>query len=140
MHIDKYKNKDGEYIDEDDCSWMDAEDFLQGKLLGFCCCGDATENIKYVAKILRHIHNLIELVHQSKKLTYKDWVRQGQEIGSYQSLYFAYYFLDKIGFTNHGSAVPGWVTKEGIEFMEDAESLYSDNQKGSDKEGLEGKG
>lgn len=130
MHIDKYKTGDTcmdkpEYRDADGCSYSGAESFLQTKLLGFCGCGDPFVNIKYVGKILRHIHNLKELVWENK-ITYEEWTRRGKQIGSEEALYFAYYFLDDKGFTEHGGSVPGWLTDAGIEFMEDAEELIEE--------------
>lgn len=132
MHIDKYKTGKmmfwgPEYMDEEGISYDGAEQFLQVKFLNHCACGRPFENIKYVGKVLRHIHNLKELVWE-KKTSYEDWEKEGEEIGSSDALYFAYYCLDELGLTEHGGSVPGWLTQKGIEFMEDAEELTEEGE------------
>jgi len=127
MNIDKYKTGDmcmdePEYKDEDGVSYPGAEDFLQTKILGFCGCGYGFRNIKYVGKILRHIHNLKEKVW-TDKISYGEWEKEGEKIGSDEALYFAYYYLNEIDLLEHGGSVPGWLTSKGIEFMEDAEEI-----------------
>ena len=131
MHIDKYLTgetcmDEPEYKDEEGISYAGAEDFLQTKILNFCCCGRPFENIKYVGKILRYIHDLKEKVWNGK-ISYEAWEEEGKKIGSVESLYFAYYYLTEIDLLEHGGSVPGWLTAKGIEFMEDAEELKEEN-------------
>lgn len=123
MHIDKYETTVGEYIDPTGCAWESAEDFLQGYVLGFCCCGQPDANLKFIAQVLKHINELKTEVW-SKNISFEDWQFQGSTIASENALYFAYYFLDQKELTEHGGSVPGWLTDKGIEFMEDVNELY----------------
>jgi len=122
MNIDKYF-KDGAYIDEDGCHWDTALAFIQGHVLDLCCCGIPGENLKYVGRVLRHVNNLMRVWDDNDSYSYNDWKADGENIGSEQSLYFAYYVLDEKGFMEHGGSVPGWLTAEGIELLEDIEEL-----------------
>ena len=124
MNIDKYLNEDGfGYKDPEGCWWEDAESFLQGYFLGFCCCGRPDANLKFIAKVLQHIQNLKEKVH-TEEITYSQWEEQGEKIASTDALYLVYYVLDTKGLTEHGGSVPGWVEPKGIEFMQDVQELY----------------
>ena len=123
MYIDKYKKDNGWYEDPTGCNWEDAESFLQGYVLDFCGCGIPSENLKYIASVLQHIHNLKEQVY-TKRISYEQWKQAGKELGTEQQLYFAYYFLDSKELTEHGSSVPGWLTDKGLEFLNDVNELY----------------
>lgn len=115
-----------EFVDPSGCHWGNAEDFLQGYVLGFCCCGLPLDNLKYIASILQHVHNLKEQVW-SKKKTYDEWHKEGKLLGTDQQLYFAYYFLDSKKLIEHGGSVPGWLTPEGLKFLNDVNKLLDDN-------------
>lgn len=121
MHIDKYKDPDGGYTDEEGVFWEDAESFLQGYVLGFCCCDDPEANLKYVATILQHID-------ARSNTSYLLWLLSGAFIASANSLRFAYYVLNEKRLTEHGGRVPGWITEKGREFLEDVAELYEDGQ------------
>ena len=125
MHLDKYKDKQGFYVDPDGCSWETPEDFLQGYVLGFCCCGDPDANVKYIARVLEHIDDLKNSVW-TKDITYEEWYEKGRGLGTGTSLQFTYYFLDSKGLTEHGTSVPGWLTDKGREFLEDVKERYWD--------------
>ena len=73
MHIDKFKKAgDVGYTDPTGCYWPDAEDFLQGYVLDFCCCGNPDDNLKFIAKVLKHVDELKTEVW-SKNISYEEW-------------------------------------------------------------------
>ncbi len=124
MHIDKYKDKDQHeeenyYTDKNGYAWDGQQDFLQGGILGFCCCGIPNQNLKYVGKALRLLSNL-----SNQLISYEEFNEQQLSLfGSREGAYFMWYFLSSKDLTEHGGSVPGWLSKEGIELMEDIESL-----------------
>jgi hypothetical protein len=122
MHIDRFKKDDG-YYDEDDCYYEDAATFIQGKLLDFCCCGDPCSNLEYVRDSLLFLkkksdHNRTEERFDSE--FYKQWNEEVLKyFGNINAANFMWYWLDNKQFSEHGSAIPGWLTDEGEELLED---------------------
>lgn len=102
---------------------MDCEkiDVIQTSL-GFCGCGYPEKALSLLRDVLRHVANLQDLVWQ-KKWTFKEWEEAGARITDGRALYFLYYFLDTKGLTEHGGSVPGWLTTEGRQLLEDLEQL-----------------
>ena len=124
LNIDRYKNSVGEYV-YGECHHEDAESLLQCGMLKQCGCGNPENNIRLVARVLRHLSNRREYVwNDNHEMTYDDWVAAGREIASDDVLNFIYYTIDELELTEHGGSIPGWPTKEGYEFMEDVEALY----------------
>lgn len=106
MYIDKYKKEDG-YYDENDCFWEDAESFLQGKIFGFCCCGNPLYSLKHIHAGLNQVARIRSLLWEGK-ITHKEWVEENKKaLGSENATYFMWYFLYKEGLTEHGGSVPG---------------------------------
>jgi hypothetical protein len=123
LHIDKYKQPDGRYEDPDGCSYDTAEDFMQCYVIGQCGCGDPTSNVKYVGKMLAYVHDLKQSVW-SKDISYEEWQEKGRDLGTHSSIQFMFYWLDEKGFTEHGGSIPGWLTDEGLELLEDIKAMY----------------
>lgn len=92
------------------------EETIHGDL-NFCTCGRPEESLQWLRDILYH-------VDCRKTLSYEDWVTQGEKIGSSNSLYFTYYFLDLNKLTEHGGGVPGWLTEKGKELLKVLISMY----------------
>lgn len=84
LHIDKYKQPDGSYEDVGGCSYDCAEDFIQCHVLDFCGCGDQATNVRYVGKMLQHVHDLKESVW-TKDISYEEWQEQGRSLGTQSS-------------------------------------------------------
>lgn len=125
MNIDKYKKPDGSYEDPEGCYHEDAESFLQTYVLGFCGCGCPEESLAHIRDVLQHIDNLKQLVWE-KKQTYEEWTAAGNKIFANSGAeYFAYYFVDTKGLTEHGGSVPGWLTDKGRDFLADVTELLS---------------
>jgi hypothetical protein len=117
MNIDKFKQPDGSYLGEDDCSYRDAIEFIMG-MFDFCGCGMPEKCLTYILKALVYIHSLKE-------------DRQKPSIfGSDGEAYFVYYVLDKLELTEHGISVPGWLTEKGEELMADLLTLEKDGSLG----------
>ncbi len=114
--LNDYKDEDGGYVDEAGCHWQDAENFLQGGLLGFCCCGDPGDNARYV-------HGALKLLHERSagnrpSALPEAWKAATERFEAYfscaRSREFMLYWLDSKGFTEHGSSLYDcWLTKKG---------------------------
>lgn len=125
MFIDKYKKEDGCYYDENGDFYEDAKSFIQTKIFGFCECGVPDASLMFVARVLKQVDNLKQLVWE-KKQTYEEWVADNKKLfGSGEAEYFMWYFLDREGFTEHGGSVPGWLTDKGIELLNDLTELLN---------------
>ena len=125
MHIDKYKQPDGWYKDEDGTDYETAVDFLSSKL-DFCGCGMPEQAIKYVARVLRLIYDHTERDSGTEGVV--AWSKESYDrMCSFAKTdgerYFVWYVLDSKELIEHGGSVPGWLTGKGLEFMEDVESL-----------------
>lgn len=115
MSLDQFKQPDGWYK-LDGADFENAVDAIQTGFLGFCGCGTPEENIEYIRKGL-------ELLGEPypKDGTYAEqkpeWdarqARRDEHFGNHGSAYFFYYWADKNGLTEHGGAVPGWLTEKG---------------------------
>ena len=116
MHINKYRNADGDYeINGVICSDVVCV-FLN--MLGFCCCGQLEEALRHVQKNLRGIKHLRE------GLSWEDFVAElGGDIGTRQIIW---YMLDDKGFTEHGGSVPGWLSPAGEELLEDLDEFFKE--------------
>jgi hypothetical protein len=125
MHTDKYKTKNGEY-DAKGILYASAEDFIQSGVLGMCGCGDVDANLVFVKNALQHLKNL-SLVHDKNK-TYDRWAVEGLALfGSTSVESFVYYVLAETGLTEHGLCIPGWLTAEGENFLEDLIEMYPES-------------
>lgn len=123
MNIDKFKKEDG-YYGENDCFYEDAKSFLQNKILGFCGCGDPDLSLKHTQTALRQVSNLKELVWENKQ-TWKEWDAENKKLlGGETGVYFMWYWLDNKELTEHGGSVPGWLTAEGYELLEDLDEYF----------------
>jgi hypothetical protein len=123
MHIDKYKQPDGTYLDDKGSSYQDAETFLQDKYLNHCYCGNPDINIKYVADVLAHIDSRDTF---KSKTRYDEWIAAGNHLYPNDTIRnFVWYVMDSLRFTEHGGCIPGWLTDKGREFMEDVKELYA---------------
>ena len=124
MNIDKYKyNKHGFYYDEDGTCYETADEFIQCKMFGFCNCGDPELSLEFVRRALQQVSNLEELVWKEKQ-THKEWDEiTVKQLGSKQAMYFAWYWLHEKNFTEHGGSVPGWLTDEGRNLLQDLNEI-----------------
>ena len=111
MHIDKFKENSGWYVDPKGCHWETAEDFLQGYVVGHCCCGTPEISLAYLRDVMALLRDKV------------DYDTRQAYFGSEGEQYTIYYMLDKLEFTEHGSSVPGWLTEKGKEFLDDVEEL-----------------
>jgi len=111
LNIDKFKQSDGTYLDEQGTTYFTEKDFL-GSLLGFgCMCGNPDAVFDYVRDILRCVRD-------------KDYDKQEVLAGSEGAMYFTLYHLDELGLIEHGTSVRySWLTDEGKELLEDLETV-----------------
>ncbi len=110
-HYPYTRDKDGWYIDKDECHTETLEDFLQSSCLGFCCCGSPEENLKYIQKGLK----MIELRITDDYDTF--WKDSDRHFGNRVASNFFFYWADKEELTEHGGLIPGWLTDKGKELL-----------------------
>lgn len=129
MHIDKFKKGD-EYVDSDGCHYENAVDFIQIKLFGFCACGRPEDNLVYVRDTLRILMDSAPAERDEKESFEAFWEKYREKVDSHfkskDAEYFMWYWLDKQGYTEHGGSVPGWLTTEGRELLEDLEEMKNE--------------
>ena len=118
MHIDKYKQLDGSYLDEEGITWSDEISFLGCKILGFCGCGVLEKALLFVKKSLE----LLEF--EDRFENYEAWREKVTGHFITESCeYFTWYFLTEKELLEHGGSVPGWLTDLGKEILEDLKEL-----------------
>lgn len=131
MNIDKYKDG-SEYVDPDGCSWSDAEDFIQGYQLGFCCCGQPWLTLAYIrdAMILLKNRRATSADKLPSKEEFKDiWEKWGKDCKELfktdEAAWLMWYFLDSKNLTEHGGNCSGaWLSEKGEKMLEDLIELY----------------
>jgi hypothetical protein len=121
MNIDKYRQEDGTYLDEEGITHENAVDFLCSKL-NFCGCGQPEEGLYYVLKSLRYIDLLKDV--WNKKMSNELYCNKSPFNSEGEEM-FVRYILDHLGFTTHGGGVGGaWLEDKGKELLSDLEELF----------------
>lgn len=100
------------YHNDDNLYYFTAESFIIEGILGFCGCGEPELALEYICNVMLEIH-----VHVESKFTKGYHPVDG-------SKYIAWYVLAKAGLTEHGGAVPGWLTNLGRDVLHDLLILY----------------
>lgn len=121
LYIDKFK-KEGGYYDESGCYYEDAESFYQSHIFGFCGCGLPEDNLKYIRDGLEHIEK-----GSVENVDFEKWWGEGNSIlGNSRSMYFFYYWCDKMELTDHGGSVPGYLTEKGKQTLSDLKEIIKE--------------
>lgn len=103
-------------------------DRFQVDALGFCGCGDPVSNLRYVLGGLRLLDDLRRKVW-AKEETYADWWARCQaHFGNERATYFFWYWLDKEHLSEHGGAVPGWLTESGERLLNELDAALKEPQ------------
>lgn len=134
MHIDRYKNPDGDVggflMPGDCCHYDDERSLITTGLLGFCGCGRPEENLAFIRDGLQHIDEAISASPDPWKdrPAWDAWfaghkAREIEIFGNERAAYFFFYWADKNGLTDHGGSVPGWLSDKGRELIEDLQEL-----------------
>lgn len=117
--IEKYKQPDGSYIDEDGCHYETATELL-ANMLNFCGCGYVEDAIEYVYRSLCLVW---KLQHEVGITEMPNWCTEVEGYyGSKGAEYFMWYYLHNLKLTQHGTCVPGWLTEKGEDIMKDIET------------------
>lgn len=83
--------------------------------LEFCGCGYRDAVLGLLRTAMRRLN---------KNGYEKGWYDAAvTELGGEAQAYLVWYLLDREGWTEHGSSVPGWLTVEGEEMLEKLERL-----------------
>ena len=134
MHIDKYKQPDGWYKYEE-CDYEHPWEVIHIGMWGFCGCANPEVNIQHVRDGLNHVDRMKRELWESpewntspRKLIDK-WHDDGSDIfGNDESEQFFYYWCDKMGYTEHGGCIPGWLTAEGLELLDDLNEIIESEE------------
>lgn len=97
------------------CTYENLEDVLQTGVLGFCGCGDASDNLLHIMTVL----SLLESRSEGERSEYMEWYAKLKAyFGTETHAQFFYYWLDERGFTEHGGSVFGsWLTPKGKDLL-----------------------
>jgi len=109
-----------EYVGPDGTTYESEFDELWQGEIGFCGCGRSEATAEWMADALDAIDALTNHGEEGWDAFYADWkdrirALHGNEDGS---RYFFWYWCDKEGLTDHGGAVPGWLTDKGKELRD----------------------
>lgn len=128
MHfMDKYKKSDGTY-EIDGIIYDTIEDALMMGVFGFCGCGMPWYTLAYIRDELENIKRYTEWINENHHIT-KDIPSPMENNDKEENLgrsYFIWYWFDKMGYTDHGGSVPGWLTDEGESLLECLKELDLD--------------
>lgn len=117
MGLDRFarEGKDG-YADPNGRYNETKVDLVQCGLLGFCGCGIPEESLEFMERAM-------------SLLGTKDiWKHANDVFGSSGAAYFFFYWLDKEGYSEHGCALPGWLTEKGKILLADIREAIDTNQ------------
>lgn len=128
MHfMDKYKKSDGTY-EIDEITYDTIEDALMMGVFGFCGCGMPLYTLAYIRDELELIKRQTEWLMENHHIT-RDVPEPMENNYKKKNLgrsYFIWYWFDKMGYTDHGGSVPGWLTDEGESLLECLKELDLD--------------
>ena len=113
---------DGVYIDSEGVGHESVADFLCNTLK-FCGCGSPEKVLVYVCDSMQLIDDLEKRVWTETETT-KSWAaRCDAHFHGVGAMDFMWYYLATMNLTEHGSAVPGWLTDKGKEMLRDMKSV-----------------
>lgn len=92
-------------VESDGMWWSDGHSLVLD-CMGFCCCGDPEAVTGYVSRKLKEIRD-----------------RSFHPDGYTAENYFFWYWAEAAGLTEHGSCVPGWLTKDGEALIDAIDAL-----------------
>lgn len=94
-------------------------------------CGNADRNLAYIRDGLKFISEKKRHDEDWKQFVVRLEIEAVKIFGSEEARYFFYYFCDHNELIEHGTCVPGWLTKKGIEYLEDLIEILSDTEEDS---------
>ena len=121
------KDKDGSgwYTDEKGVSFETLADYYQFEVFGFCGCGRPKANLVFIRDGIRLIDDRQTAM---KKGTFI-WAEEEQKaialFGNGLSMNFFFYWCDNLELTEHGGAIPGWLTDRGEMVLKDLETIIA---------------
>ena len=126
MPLSDYACAKGGYTDPDGCCWSeDATSLLQCGIIRMCGCGDPESNLRYIQRGLE----IVAIRADCFVNGHIDWnaltlsatdmrARENSHFCSDVAKDFFYYWADKEGYTEHGTALPGWLTDKGKHLLD----------------------
>lgn len=128
----------GQFLAPDGCHYDTAVSLIQGYFLDSCGCGRPAENLVFVLEGLRFINTpspnswklpVAERDPSPEAMT--EWSKHREErekelFYTKRIAYFFYYWADHLDLTEHGGAVPGWLTDKGQLVLNLLEEMLED--------------
>jgi len=82
--------------------------------MGFCDCGCPDDALQMIADVLECYSSPA----LDGELRLGDYKKTSERLPDTGVEYFVLYQLDRVGYTEHGGAVPGWLTPRGVAFRD----------------------
>lgn len=101
------------YHDDDHICYFTAEGFIAQHIFNFCGCGDIESTLQY-------LRDHMQLLDDHKKARFT----LGNRFTYTPAEYLVWYELDRVRLTEHGGAVPGWLTDYGEQLLHDLNIMY----------------
>jgi len=116
--LERLTAQENGYIDSEGVYHSTPQDFICSQL-NFCGCGTPNAALRHVRDALREIRDW-----SAERKDWPEHVARCRAIyGSDGAEYFMYYFLDHHELTEHGGAVPGWLSEKGKQLLVDLDGL-----------------
>jgi len=116
-YIEQFKNPDGDGYIIDECEHESAESLILTGIFHFCGCG-------FPEKCLIFLRDMLSLINTYTNGDLTEYLKNEiKTAGTLGAACFMYYLLDQKGFTEHGGAVPGWLSDNGEGLLNDLNSL-----------------
>ena len=115
--LKEYEVEDGYFNDVDGCHFDTAAELIQIGLLGYCFCGGPETHLLYIREglsLIKARSDLRNIKSPALETAAKELAAKGSALyGNVGAMYAQYYWFDYVGFTQHGSTIPGILTPEG---------------------------
>lgn len=120
--LEDYRSRDGDGFIYDGAYYDTAVELVHVGFLGFCMCHDAAANLAYIRGGLAYIAQgqagPPDMTLEKFRAWHHVWYAEGLAFfGTELAREFFFFWADSEGFTEHGTAIPGWVTAKGQQLM-----------------------
>lgn len=127
-YVDKFRIGDtGKYVYN--CNlYQDSGTLIVEGIFGFCGCGNPEDFLYAHYKELKRIDELNQCDDYDKFYNrFETNATENLDKFELSGLYnMLWYELDKLGFTNHGGSIPGWLTDKGKGLLNDLTKIMNE--------------
>jgi hypothetical protein len=98
------------WVDKEGLSWERPIDYV-GHFFGICGCGRPEDALQYIGKALVAMRDASDpWDNEKRQMLFSMFHDDG-------AAYFFWYRMDNLDLTEHGGAVPGWLTAKGKDMI-----------------------